>query len=252
MSSKISCVMITFNEEENLRRSLESISWCDEIIIVDSGSTDKTLDLCKEFNCKIFYKDFDGYGEQKRFAVSKASNDWIFNIDADEVVTNELRNEIENKDLNVNPDIKGYHILRSLIFLGKQFKYGRESKESYLRLFDKNSGNFSDEKVHEKVEVDGIVSNLSGKLLHYSYKDIDQYFQKFNFYTTQAAQSLLEKGDEGRKPLIIVLSFPFYFIKNYIIYRNFLNGLPGFYWSLFSSLYPVIKYFKLWSFRNQQ
>jgi len=252
VNSKISCVIITFNEEENLYRSLESVSWCDEIIIVDSGSTDKTLDICKEFSCKIYHNEFNGYGEQKRFAVSKASNDWVLNIDADEIVTGELKNEIENINLSDNSEVKGFFIPRSLIYLGKQFKYGRESKEYYLRLFNKNFGNFSSVKVHEKVELKGITQKLKGRLLHYSYKNIDQYFRKFNLYTTEAAVTLLKKGSKGRSVSIIILGFPVYFIKNYFIYRNFMNGIPGFLWSLFSSLYPVIKYFKLWSLRNDK
>ena len=241
--------MITFNEEDNLHRSLESISWCDEIIIVDSGSTDKTVGICKEFNCKIFQNDFKGYGEQKRFAVSKASNDWVLNIDADEVITEELCKEIKNIFESGSLNTKGYYIPRSLIFLGKQFKYGRESKEYYLRLFDKNWGNFTSDKVHEKVKSSGITQKLKGKLLHYSYKDIDQYFQKFNLYTTEAAVTLLNNGRKGRSVPVIILGFPVYFFKNYFIYRNFLNGIPGFLWSLFSSLYPVVKYFKLWSLK---
>jgi len=249
---KISCIMITFNEEDNLHSSLESVSWCDEIIVVDSGSTDKTLDICKEFNCKIYHNDFIGYGEQKRFAVLKASNDWVLNIDADEFVSEDLRKEITNIVLTDKPNVKGYFIPRSLIFLGKQFKYGRESKEYYLRLFNKNFGNFSSVKVHEKVELKGITQKLKGRLLHYSYKNIDQYFKKFNLYTSEAAVTLLKKGSKGRSVPIIILGFPVYFIKNYFIYRNFMNGIPGFLWSLFSSLYPVIKYFKLWSLRNSK
>jgi glycosyltransferase involved in cell wall biosynthesis len=252
MNTKISCVIITLNEEKNLYRSLESVKWCDEIVVVDSGSTDKTLDICKEFNCRIFHNDFNGYGEQKRYGVSKASHDWVLNIDADEIVTNTLREEIKNQIPSENITTRGYFIPRSLIFLGKQFKYGRESKEYYLRLFDKNFGNFSSDKVHEKVELAGTTEKLNGILLHHSYQDIDQYFQKFNSYTTKAATTLFNNGNKGRSALIIILAFPVYFVKNYLIYRNFLNGVPGFLWSLFSSLYPIVKYFKLWNLWNSR
>jgi glycosyltransferase involved in cell wall biosynthesis len=248
MPVKISCVIITLNEEENIRRSLTAVKWCDEIIVVDSGSTDKTLDICNEFGCKVYHKDFDGYGEQKRYAVSLAKNDWILNIDADEVVSDELRNEIENIFSLEKINYNGFALPRMLIFLGKKFKYGKESKEYYIRLFNKNFGDFSKDKVHEKVELNGEAKKLKWEFYHYSYKNIEQYFKKFNSYTTKAAKSLYGEGKKGRRPLAIVFGFPIYFFKNYFVNRNFLNGIPGFFWALFSSLYPVIKYFKLWSF----
>lgn len=250
MSVNISCVIITLNEEDNIRRTLEAVSWCDEIIVVDSGSEDKTIDICKEFNCKIFNKDFKGYGGQKSYAISLAKNNWILNIDADEVVSENLKNEIESifskDDINYN----GFYLPRSLVFLGRRFKYGRESKEYHLRLFNRKFGNFNSNKVHEKVVLNGTTVKFKGILYHYSYSSIDQYFKKFNLYTTNSAQALFEAGNRGRNVISIIFSFPIYFIKNYFIYRNFLNGMRGFLWALFSSLYPVIKYFKLWTLWN--
>ena len=252
MPNKISCVIITFNEEENIRRTLNSVKWCDEIVVVDSGSTDKTIELCEEFNCRIYNKEFNGYGDQKRYAVSLAANDWILSIDADEVVSDELCEEIKNIFNDDEIKFCGFFLPRALIFLGKHFKYGRESKEYYLRLFNKNYGNISSDKVHEKVELNGDTQKLNGMLHHYSYTNIEQYFNKFNSYTTNAAQVLFDEENKGRSVAAIVLGFPVYFIKNYFIYRNFLNGIQGFLWALFSSLYPVIKYFKLWSLWNKK
>lgn len=245
----ISCVIITYNEEENIRRCLQAISWCDEIVIVDSGSEDRTLKICEEFNCKIHHKNFNGYGEQKRFAVSLAENDWVFNVDADEVVTEELREEILLA-LNQNPkSVNGFYLPRSLFFLGRRFKYGRASNEYYLRLFNKKHGDFSEDKVHEGVSVEGSTKKLNGALLHYSYNSIHQYFEKFNNYTTQAAQELFEKGKK-RSLIFTAIGLPVYLFKNYFVNRNFLNGWQGFLWALFSSWYPVVKYAKLWALRN--
>src|SRR5210317_2112906 len=123
MPNKISCVIITFNEEENISRTLNSVKWCDEIVVVDSGSVDKTIKISKEYNCKIYPKEFNGYGEQKRYAVSLASNDWILNIDADEVVSDELSDEIINIFKDDEIKFNGFFLPRSLIFLGKHFKY---------------------------------------------------------------------------------------------------------------------------------
>jgi len=252
MPNKISCVIITFNEEENIRRALNSVKWCDEIVVVDSGSADKTVEICEENDCRIYEKEFNGYGEQKRYAVSLAVNDWILSIDADEVVSDELCEEIKNIFNNDEIKINGFFLPRSLIFLGKQFKYGRESKEYYLRLFNRVYGNFSADRVHEKVKLEGDTQNLKSMLHHYSYTNIEQYFDKFNSYTSKAAQVLFDEGNKGRSIGAIVLGFPVYFFKNYFIYRNFLNGTQGFLWALFSSLYPVIKYFKLWSLWNKK
>ncbi|MGB5892550.1 MAG: glycosyltransferase family 2 protein [Ignavibacteriaceae bacterium] len=252
MSNKISCVIITFNEEENIRKALNSVKWCDDIVVVDSGSKDKTIEICEEYNCRIYEKEFNGYGEQKRFAVSLASNDWILSIDADEVVSDELCDEIKKIFNDDEIKFNGFFLSRSLIFLGKYFKYGRESREYFLRLFNKNYGNFSSNKVHEKVKLKGDTQKLNGTLHHYSYTNIEQYFNKFNSYTTKAAQVLFDEGNKGRSVAAIVLGFPVYFFKNYFIYRNFLNGTQGFLWALFSSLYPVIKYFKLWALWNKK
>ncbi len=252
MTNKISCVIITFNEEENIRRALNSVKWCDEIVVVDSGSTDKTIEICEEFNCRIYNKEFNGYGEQKRYAVSLAGSDWILSIDADEVVSDELCDEIKNIFYDKEIKINGFFIPRSLIFLGKHFKYGRESKEYYLRLFNKNYGNFSSDKVHERVKLNGNTQKLNGTLHHYSYTNIEQYFNKFNSYTSKAAQVLFDEGNKGRSVVSIVLGFPVYFFKNYFIHRNFLNGTQGFLWALFSSWYPVVKYAKLWALKHRE
>ena len=248
--SKISCVIITYNEEENIRRCLEALRWCDEIVIADSGSTDETIKICNEFGCKIFNKEFNGFGEFKQFAVSKAANNWVLSIDSDEVVTEELKNEIISELGNDNIEPAGFYIPRSLFFLGKRFKFGKESKEYYLRLFNKNFGSFTQDRVHEKVLVEGKTSHLKSPMLHYSYNSLHQYFEKFNKYTTQAAEQLFEKGKK-RSLILTIISFPVYFFKNYFLNRNFLNGWQGFLWALFSSWYPVVKYAKLWALWNK-
>jgi len=248
---KISCVIITFNEGKNIRRCLDALKWCDEIIVVDSGSTDETLEICKGFHSKIHHKKFNGYGEQKRFAVSLAENDWILNIDADEVVSDALKNEIIAEFNKSEVDFAGFYLQRSLYFLGRRFNYGKESKEYYLRLFNKNHGNFSEDKVHEKVIVDGKTKKLTKELEHHSYTSLHQYFEKFNSYTTKASEELFEKGKK-KNLILTIFSFPAYFLKNYLLNGNFLNGIQGFLWALFSSFYPIVKYAKLWVLWNKK
>lgn len=247
MKRKISCVLITFNEEENLKKTLPAVSWCDEIVVVDSGSSDDTIEVCEKFDCKIFHREFDGYGTQKQFAVSKAEHDWILSLDADEVISEELRNEILSELDKEKINYEGFLIQRRLFFLGRRFKHGRESRDYHLRLFNKNYGNYTNDSVHEKVVTKGEVKKLKGELFHYSYSNIHQYFEKFNSYTSRAAKELYKQG-KRKSIAAIVFSFPLYFVKNYFVYGNFLNGFQGFLWALFSSLYPAVKYFKLLTF----
>lgn len=238
----ISVVIITKNEEENLARTLKSVAWCDEIIVVDSGSTDNTIEIAKQFGAKVFYNTFEGFGKQKAFAVNHAKNNWILNIDADEVVSDELRNSLLTfSTINV---ASGYIVSISHHFLGTKFRFGRECTLKRVRFFNKEKGNFNDSKVHEKVELQGNIETLNGELIHHSYKSIKHYFEKFNQYTDNAAFELHKK--KKRRPLLLnSILFPFYFINIYLIQLNILNGVAGLVWSLFSAFYTYVKYCKL-------
>lgn len=241
---KISAVIITHNVGDTIGRTLGSLDFCDEIVVADSGSTDATLSLCEKYKCRVFNRPFDGFGPYKRFAVSVAGNDWVFSIDADEVVSEELKQEIVSLFSAGSPAAQGYYIPRSLVFLGRLLRFGGEYKKKQLRLFNRNAGTFDDEKVHEKVCLPGKTGSLKGQLLHYSYGSISDYFEKFNKYTTAAAQSLLEK-EKTVSALGAIARFPLTFIKIYLIKGCFLDGYAGFVWALFSAMYPFVKYVKL-------
>ena len=242
--TKISAVIITFNEEQRIVNTLESVKWCDEIIVVDSCSTDKTVEICKQYsNCKVFIQPFLGYGSQKKYAIDLASNNWVINIDADEVLTNELSKEIQNILAKDEIVFTGFHVPITHVFLGKIFKFGREYKHYHLRMFNKNFGNFNADKVHERLVVDGIKAKLNEQLLHYSYASIHHYFEKFNEYTTIAAQHMLKRNKKASK-FGVFLKFPFSFFKYYFLDLNFMNGYAGFVWSLFSAYYKVVRVVK--------
>jgi glycosyltransferase involved in cell wall biosynthesis len=243
---KISIVIITYNEEARIRPTLESIKWCDEIIVVDSCSTDSTVDICNEYsNCKVYTQPFLGYGLQKKLAVEKASNNWVLSLDADEVVTDDLRKEIESVlSKSIIPDF-GFYVPITLIFMGKVFRYGAENKCMHLRFFDKSKGNFDTENVHEAVQIDGATSNLNNEILHYSYIDIHHYLKKLNEYTSIYANDALKRGKKVSR-FTSVLRFIFEFFRQYFIKLNFLNGYAGFVWSVFSSSYVFIKLVKLY------
>ena len=243
---QLSIVIITHNEENRIRPTLEAVKWCDEVIIVDSCSTDKTIDICKEFsNCKVYVQPFLGYGAQKKFAVEKASYDWILSIDADEVVTESLHKEMS--ELLSRPVIaeNGFYIPITLIFMNRNFRYGSENKSLHLRLFNKNKGNFNTLKLHEGVKLEGFAGKLNMEILHISYTDIHHYFEKFNEYSSIYKNEALLKGKNAGmlKP---VFRLPVDFIRQYFIRRNFMNGYPGLVWSVFSAFYVFVKYTKLY------
>ncbi len=240
---KVSAVIITYNEEKNIRRTLQQLYWCDEVVIVDSYSTDNTLAICKEFGCTIFSRKFEGYGEQKRFAVLQASNDWVLCIDADEVLTDKLIWEMTEELLSGTP-CSGFSVRMNLVFLDKEFVHGKESGRYFLRLFNKLHGGFTDDKVHESIQVEGKIKKLHHTIRHYSYTSLHQCLEKCNRYSTYSAEMAFGKG-KTKSILAIFFGLPYNFFKYYFLERNFLNGLKGFYWSVFSTYYHFAKYVKL-------
>lgn len=239
---KISAVIITWNEEKIIRKTLSRLSWCDEIIIVDSHSTDKTVAICREFGCDVYTRTFDGYGSQKQFAIARATNDWVLCLDADEIPSEELVQEIRS----IRPDTAyaGFSFPMNLVFLGKEFKHGKESGRYFTRLFNRKKGGVTGDKVHESFQVKGPVKKLQNTILHYSYTSIHQCIEKLNRYSALSAEIAYEKG-KHKSALAVLMGLPFNFIKYYFMELNCLNGMKGFYWSVFSAYYHFMKYVKL-------
>ena len=239
----ISAVIITHNEERNIRRTLSRLYWCDEIVVVDSYSTDDTISICREFGCRIFFKTFEGYGPQKRYAVSLAKNDWVLSLDADEVLSPELIGEIQDT-FQSRPAYSGYALPMNLVFLGREFHHGKESRRYFLRLFRKSRGNFNKSRVHERIVLNGTVGKFKNTLKHYSYDSLAHWLTKMDRYTTLGAQEALRRG-KNKSGLQLAFALPYYFLRYYFLERNFLNGLEGFYWSVFNSYYHFTKYAKI-------
>jgi glycosyltransferase involved in cell wall biosynthesis len=238
----VSAVMITYNEAINLPRTISQLSWCDEIIVVDSYSTDGTERIARDMHCKLIQRVFESYSEQKSFAIAQAKNDWVLCLDADEYLTSELVAEIK-QEIKQPENIQAFAFPSNLVFRKQRFRFGRESRRLVVKLFNRKTCYMSNDRVHEKIIVKGRIENLEGRLLHYSYRDITQFFVKFERYTEWGAEKYFLKG-KRKSVALILISLPYYFLRYYLADRNFLNGMNGFYWSALMSFYHFVKYVK--------
>lgn len=240
----VSAVLITRNAERLLEQVLAALRWCDEILVVDSGSSDRTMAIAAGAGARVLHHDFEGYGPQKAWAVTQAANDWVLVVDGDEIVTPELQREIEQRLDRDAGAYTGYEIPISLVFLGRLMRHGGEYRMRHLRLYDRRRGNYNQNRVHERVVLDGAIGRLDQHMLHDSYGSIAAYFEKFNEYTTAGARDLNQRGRTAGSATV-VFRFPMEFIRQYFLRGHVFNGYPGFVWSLFSAMYPVVKYAKL-------
>tara|TARA_R110002051_G_scaffold100879_4_gene171403 strand:+ start:49972 stop:50742 length:771 start_codon:yes stop_codon:yes gene_type:complete len=242
MRTKLSVFIITFNEERFIEKCLKALGWADEIVVVDSGSTDATLAICEKYGAQIFYKDFDGFGAQKQFALEQTKNNWVLTIDADEILTEALIEEIQEL-LKDEPEADGYYIKRKQVFLDKVFNYGHESKQYFLRLFKKELGHFDGKKVNERIVLKGSTGQLKHNFLHFKTRSLDTYVEKLNTYATIYAEGEYLKNRKHAL-LAIFIKVKYEFFKKYFLELNFLNGKEGFYWAFLSAYYLGLKYIK--------
>lgn len=247
---RISAALITFNEESNIARTLERLTWCDEIVVVDSNSTDRTVEICKSFGVKVFTKEFNGYGEQKRYLVEKCSFDWILSVDADEVLTHELIHEIQYEFSKDSMSYKAYYLNRKHVYLGKVFKYGYLRSTPILRLFNRKFANFSNKKVHETVDFKGKKGRFKNVFYHFTANTVEQINYKKNRYATLVSEEYFKKKKQVSL-LVLIFKYPLAFIKEYLVRGNIFNGYEGYVWSTYIAEYSVLKYLKLRE-RNKQ
>lgn len=240
----ISISIICFNEEKKIRRCLESVKWADEIVVLDSFSTDNTLNICREYTGKIFQHAFDGHIQQKNRAMGFCSNEWIFCIDADEVVTDELRNSIRSLNLD-NKNVKGYSSARRVFYIGKWINHGGWYPDYKVRLVNKKFANWGGINPHDELKVNGKTSRLAGDLLHYSYENVSAHINQVNKFTDIISG---EYKKVGEKPSVLNLALrPFYkFIKMYFIKLGFLDGTRGFIIACIGAFYVFMKFVKLY------
>ncbi len=242
--STLAVIVITRNEADNIGDCLAGAAWADELIVIDSQSTDATVEIARRYTDQVYIEPWRGYAENKTMALSRCHSDWVFWLDADERITAPLAEEIRRL-IDAQPAENGFRVARKAYFLGRWIRHCGWYPGYVLRLFRRSHGRFNDHLVHEGVEVDGACGRLRNSLLHYTDRTLERYLEKFNRYTTLAAQELHGRG--RRAGAISFLLRPLHqFVKMYVIRRGFLDGAEGLALCLLSAHYVAAKYAKLW------
>lgn len=232
--SKLSIAMITKDAQKTIETSIKSALFADEVVVIDSGSNDSTVDICKSLGCKVIQKEWMGFGKQKQFAIKECKNEWIFVLDSDEVITKELQDEILST-VDSKTSINGYKVARLNYFFGKPIKHCGLYPDYTIRLFKKGYGTFSDDEVHEKLVIKGNVGILKNHMIHYAYDNIDDFIAKQNRYSSLNAK---------QNRLKAVINPYWTFFKIYFLKRGFLDGWRGFVIAKLYGQYTFWKYIK--------
>jgi glycosyltransferase involved in cell wall biosynthesis len=239
----LSVFVITYNNTRTLPACLESVRWADEIVVVDSLSTDDTVEIARRYGARVIAQEFLGFGKQKRFAMDRTTHDWVLLIDADEQLSPALQREIQDL-LKAGPTADGYKIPR-LELLFWRMASPRARKRAFLRLFDKRKGRFTDMPIHSEPKVDGRIATLKSLFYHYGQTDLATKIGKVNLYSSSLVPDKIAKGRRGN-PFMMVFYPPYYFFVRYFLNGHFLNGWAGFMIACADAIYVFLKYAKLY------
>ncbi len=233
---------MTLNEESNLARAVESLRCCDEIVVVDSGSHDRTVELAQQLGARVIESEWRGYAAQKNFAAEQASHDWILSLDADEALSEALEAEIwEIK--RAGPKADAYTIPRMAQYMGRWILHSGWYPDRKVRLYDRRKAHWAGEYVHESVEVSGRVAHLKSNLLHFTCDSLSQHLRTMDRYTTLAAQEMAARGYRASW-WRLVFSPPWAFFKSYVLQGGFLDGFEGLVIAYMAAMYVFVKYTK--------
>jgi glycosyltransferase involved in cell wall biosynthesis len=252
--TRLSVTIVAWNEEERLRACLESVTWSDEIVVIDGESTDKTVALAREFTERVWVRPWPGFAAQKNFALEQAAGDWVLALDADERVTPELRARITGilaDDAAGRPVADGYHVPRRNIFWGVWVRHGGLYPDHQLRFFRRRAGRFVSDAVHESVRVEGQVETLGEPLLHHSYRSLEDFVQRSNRYSTLAAGEWIRRGKRAGLAGLIFRPLG-RFLSMDLIQRGFLDGWRGFVLAVLYADYVFLRMAKAWEARVPQ
>ena len=246
---RITLFIIAHHEEAKIAKCILSArGLVHEIVVVNGLSQDKTALVCRELGAQVYDRAFDGFANQKNFALSKVTSEWALNLDADERISPELKEEIAR--VVQNTGCAGFDIPFCNYFLGKKMRFSGLNKEHHLRLVRTQKARYVGGLVHEGLEVDGKIGRMHNPINHYSYDTIEAYFNKFNKYTSLAAEQMYQNGRRFSLAFVLV-TIPFEFIKRYLLKLGLLDGLRGLLWAAFSAFYVFVKYAKLWQVQEQ-
>jgi len=241
----VSVVIITKDEERHIADALESLKDFGDIVVVDSFSCDRTIEIARKFTDRVFQHPWEGYARQKQRAVNYAENPWVLILDADERMTPELKYEISGQI--VKTSCSGFYIPRKNFFLGKWIRHGGWWPDYTLRLFRKDLSHVEEREVHEKVIVDGKVGYLSAPIEHYTYGSISEYIKKMDNYSTLAAREMARRK---KAPILnAIVNPPLLFVKMFLFRQGFRDGFHGFLLAILYSFYTFLKYAKLWEMK---
>lgn len=249
---KVSVCIVAYNEEKNIRDCLESVKWADEIIVVDSLSHDKTVEICRNYTDRIYQRPWPGHIEQKNYALDLANHEWILAIDADERLSPSLIEEVTGELKFSGDTINGYYFPRHSYYLGRWINHGGWYPDYKLRLFKRNKGRWGGKNPHDRIILsEGSTRYLKEDLWHYVYRDISHQLKTVDSFSRITADIMEKEGNPF--PLTqLVFRPPIKFIETYIIKRGWLDGLPGFIISIISSFYVFLKYAKLWEAKQRK
>ena len=245
---RVTVTIITKNEAAHIGAAIDSASWADEIVVVDSGSTDDTVALAAAKGVRVESRTWTGWVDQKNFAASLAANDWIFSLDADERVTPGLAHEIKGL-LNGEPPCAAYKVPRVTFHLGRWIRTTDFYPDYQTRLYDRRAARWAGHYVHESVTAIGAVGRLTQELQHYSYDDLSDHLDRINAYSTLAARQMYERGRRAGT-LDLFVQAPAAFLRNYILRRGVLDGSVGLLLSMINAYSVFLKFAKLWELQR--
>ena len=243
--TRLSACIITYNEADRIEACLRSVSFCDEIVVVDSHSTDATRALASALGARVIERDWPGYRTQKQFAVDEAVNDWVLCLDADERVSAQLRAEIEAVRERRFASRAGWSIPRITDYFGRFLRHGNAYPDRLIRLFDRRHGRWVGQEIHENTRVDGPVGGMRGHLEHFPYRDLADHHSRMQRYATLMAQALYSSGKRcglGK----VLLNPQWRFVRGYVLRLGFLDGWRGLVFALIEANYVRRKYLALY------
>ena len=247
--ASLSVIIVACNEARCIHRCLESVDFADEILVVDSGSTDRTVDICRERGARVIERDWPGYCAQKQFALDQAQGTWVLNLDADELLSPAARDAIRRIVAANDPSVSGYVLCRRSWYLGRWISHGGWYPDRKLRLGRRSCSRWAGADPHDRMHVDGPVKQLEVDILHHVYHDLAHQLRTVDSFSTVACRTLAQQGTRFRLSQLLLRPVG-RFLSMYVWKRGFLDGMPGFIIAVVTSYYVFCRYAKLWEYQR--